>query len=83
MVIAQNCYGLLYTEENAKLNWINRRLADLNINLPKSFKELEQFKNGHLLECFKCLSKEAIDYKTRALHFSAHLFFEKPDIKKQ
>ena len=54
-------YGLLYTEENAKLNWINRRLGDLNINLPQSFEQLEQFRDGHLLECFRCLSKEAID----------------------
>ena len=37
----------------------------------------------HLLECFKCLSKEAIDYETKALHFSAHMFFEKPEIKKE
>ena len=27
-------FGLLYTEENAKLNWINRRIGDLNFNLP-------------------------------------------------
>ena len=77
------CYGLIFTEENAKLNWINRRFGDLNINLPQSFDELEQFKDGHLLECFKCLSKEAIDYETKALHFSAHMFFEKPEIKKE
>ena len=76
-------YGLMFTEENAKLNWINRRLGDLRINLPQSFEQLEQFKHGHLLECFRCLSKEAIDYETRALHFSAHMFFEKPEIKKQ
>jgi hypothetical protein len=48
------CFGLIFTEENAKLNWINRRFGDLNINLPQSFEELEQFKDGHLLECFKC-----------------------------
>ena len=30
-------YGLMYTEENAKLNWINRRLGDLPVNLPQSF----------------------------------------------
>ena len=36
-----------------------------------------------MLECFRCLSKEAIDYETRAIHCSAHLFFEKPEIKKQ
>ena len=44
------CHALMHTEENAKLNWINRRLVDLNINLPQSFGELEQFKDGHLLE---------------------------------
>jgi hypothetical protein len=73
----------MYTEENAKINWTTRRLGDLPINLPRSFEELEQFKDGHLLECFKSLSKEAIDYETRALHFSAHMFYEKPEIKKQ
>ena len=49
------CYGLIFTEENVKLNWINRS-GDLNINLPQSLDALEQFKDGHLLECFKCLS---------------------------
>ena len=29
------------------------------------------------------LDKEAIDYETKALHFSAHIFFEKPEIKKE
>ena len=71
----------MYTEENTKLNCINRRVGDLNINLPQSFEELEQFQDGHLLECLKCLSTDAIDYETRALHFSAHLFFEKPNQK--
>ena len=55
----------------------------MNINLPQSFEELEQFRDGHLLECFKCLSKDAIDYETKALHFSAHMIFEKPGIKNQ
>ena len=77
------CFGLIFTEENAKSNWINRKFGDLNINLPQSFEALEQFKDGHLLECFKCLSKEAIDYETKALHFCAHMFFEKPEIKKE
>ena len=76
-------FGLMYTEENAKINWTTRRLGDLPINLPRSFEELEQFKEGHLLECFRNLSKEAIDYETKALHFSAHMFYEKPEIKKQ
>ena len=54
----------------------------MKINLPKSFEEFEQFKDGHLLECFKCLSKDARDYETKALHFSAHMFFKKMEIKK-
>jgi len=37
-------FGLMYTEENAKTNWINRRLGDLPGNLPQSFEKLEQFK---------------------------------------
>ena len=55
----------------------------MNINLSESFEELEQFKDGHLLECSKCLSKEAVDYETKSLHFSAQMFFEKAEIKKE
>ena len=40
------CYGLMFTEENAKLNWINRRLGDLRVILPQSFEELVQFLMG-------------------------------------
>ena len=36
-----------------------------------------------MIECLQCLSKEAIDYEKKALHFSAHMFFEKPEIKKE
>ena len=28
------------------------------------------------------MDKEAINYETKALHFSAHMFFEKPEVKK-
>ena len=35
-----------------------------------------------MLECFLNLEKEAINYETKALHFSAHLFFEKTEVKK-
>ena len=76
------CFGLMFTEEDIKTNWINRKLGDLKTSLPTTFEELEQFKNGHLLECFLNLEKEAIDYETKALHFSAHMFFEKPEVKK-
>ena len=54
----------------------------MKISLPTTFEELEQYKDGHLLECFLSLEKEAIDYETKALHFSAHMFFEKAEVKK-
>ena len=31
---------------------------------------------------FLNLEKDAINYETKALHFSAHMFFEKPEVKK-
>ena len=76
------CVGLLFTEEDVKTNWVNRKVGDLNIELPTTFEELEQFKNGHPLYCFLNTNKEAVIYETQALHFSAHMFFEKPEVKK-
>jgi hypothetical protein len=64
------------------MNWVNRKLEDLKISLPTTFEALEQFKDGHLLECFLNLEKEAINYETKVLHFSAQMFFEKPELKK-
>ena len=76
------CFGLIFTKEDVKTSWVNRKLEDLKIVLPTNFEELEQFKDGHLLECFQNMDKEAINYETKALHFSAHMFFEKPEVKK-
>jgi len=75
-------FGLMFTEEDIKTNWINRKVGDLKISLPTTFEELEQYKDGHLLECFLSLEKEVMDYETKALHFSAHMFFEKAEVKK-
>ena len=76
------CLGLVFTEEDVKTNWVNRKLEDLKIKIPTNFDELEQYKDGHLLECFLNLDKEAINYVTKSLHYSAHMFFEKPEVKK-
>ena len=76
------CFGLIFTEEDVKTSWVNRKLEALKTVLPTNFEELEQFKDGHLLECFQNMDKEAINYETKALHFSAHMFFEKPEVKK-
>ena len=74
--------GLLFTEEDVKTSWVDRKLDALKIELPTNFDKLEQFKEGHLLNCFLNMDKEAINYETRALHFCAHMFFKKPEIKK-
>ena len=75
------CFGLIFTEEDVKTSWVDRKLEDLKIVLPTNFEELEQFKDGHLLACFQNMDKEAINYETKALHFSAHMFFEKEEVR--
>ena len=72
----------MFTEEDAKTNWVNRKEGDLAFTFPDTLEKLELFKDGHLLECFKCWNKEAINYETKALHLSAQKFFEKTDVKK-
>ena len=54
------CVGLLFSEEDVKTNWVNRKVGDLSIELPTTFEELEQFMNGYLLNCFLNMNKEAI-----------------------
>ena len=75
------CSGLFFMEEDVKTNWVNKKLDDLKITLPTNFKELEQFKEDHLRNCFLKMDKKAINYETQALHFSAHMFFKKPELK--
>ena len=70
------CFGLIFTEDTAFKNWLNRKPEDLGLISPTSFEELENFEGTSNLEVFRCLDKEAINYKTGALHISAHLFFE-------
>ena len=43
----------LSTEQDVKKHWINKTVEDLKIDLPFLFFKLEEFKDGHLLECFK------------------------------
>ena len=33
------CIGLLFAEEFVKANWVNRKVADLNLKLPTTFEE--------------------------------------------
>ena len=52
------CFCLVFTEEDVKTSWENRKLEDLKIVMPTNFEELEQFKSGHLLECFQNMDRK-------------------------
>ena len=67
----------MFTEDDAKIKWVNRREGDFAFIFPDMLENLELFKGGHLLESFNCLDKEAINYETKALHCRAHMLFEK------
>ena len=64
-------------------NWLNRKPEDLGFISPTNFQELEDFVDGSSLEVFRCLDKEAINYETNALHLSAHMFFQRQDVKQK
>ena len=70
-----NVAGLLFTK--AVSGWINRSIRDIKLKLPTTFDELEKIDRGHTLECFHNLDIDIINAETKALHHSAHLFYEK------
>ena len=76
------CFGLIFTEDTAFKNWLNRKPEDLGLISPTSFEDLENYEGASNLEVFRCLEKEAINYETNALHISAHMFFEKEEVKR-
>ena len=80
---AMMCFGLMYTEDIAFKNWLNRNPEMLNIKAPVSFQELVNFSGSHDLECFKSMEKEAINHETSVLHISAHMFFERTEVKQK
>ena len=47
----------------------------MNLKLPTTFEELDQFKCGLLLNCFLNLNRGENNYETQALHVGAHMFF--------
>jgi len=75
------CFGLIFLEDTAFKNWLNRKPEDFGLLSPSSFQELENFEGVSNLVVFRCLDKEAINYKTTALHVSAHMFFERTEVK--
>ena len=78
-------FGIVFTstEDISIKNWVSRRPEDVGTVFPKSFKNLEEFAEGHTLECFRCLENEAINYETKALHSSVHMFFERAEVKQK
>ena len=75
--------GLVFTEDIAFKNWLNRKPEMLKLKAPVNFQELVDFFDSSNLECFKCMDKEAINYETSALHISAHMFFKKTEVKQK
>ena len=77
------CFGLMYTEDIAFKNWLNRKPEMLNLKAPVNFQDLVNSSDSSNLECFECLDKEAINYETSVLHLSAHMFFERIEVKQK
>ena len=72
---------MTFTENTAFKNWLNRKPEDLGLISPSTFQELENFEGASNLVVFRCLEKEAVNYETNALHISAHMFFERNEVK--
>jgi hypothetical protein len=49
--------------------------------MPETFDKLESFNEGHNFECFHNLEVDVINAETKALHYSAFLFFERSQRK--
>ena len=75
------CFGLIFTEDTSFKNWLNRKPEDLGFILPTNFQELEDFDGGSNLEVFRCLNKEAINYKTCAISSQRSHVFRKTRCK--
>ena len=77
------CFGSVFTEDTSFNNWLTRKPEDLDFILPANFQDLEDFDGSNNLKVLRCLNKEAIHYKTSAIHLSAHMFFERQDVKQK
>ena len=75
------CFGLRYTDDISFKNWLNRTPEQLSLWQPSEFQELLNFTDSSNLECFMNMEKEAINYETSVLHISAHMFFERTEVK--
>ena len=76
-----NMVGLMFSKEESINGWINRSEKDMNFRKPKTLSELETWHKGHTYKCFHIVEIEVINAETKALHFSAHLFYEKTEVK--
>ena len=79
--LSVNMTGLLFSEEESVKGWINRTEKDIKFKKPNTYAELETYDYGHTFECFHNLDIEVINAEIRALHYSAHLFYEKTEVK--
>ena len=74
---------MIFSEDTAFKNWLNRQREDLGLILPASFQDLENFEGASNLEVFRCLDKGAINYETNALHISTHMFYERSEVQQR
>ena len=72
-----NIAGLIFSEEESVNGWMNRSTRDIKFRKPKTYAELETWDRGHTYACFHNLDIEVINAEIKALHFSAHLLYEK------
>ena len=76
-----NIAGLMLTEEDTRVNGINRSAKDINIKMPADFAQLEEMNYGHNFECFHHLDIDGINAEAKGIHHSAHLFYKRPEVK--
>ena len=78
-----NMAGLMFTEEESVNRWINRSTKDIRFKKPKMFEEVLALDNGHTYKCFHNLEIDVINAEIKALHYNAHLFYEKAEVKQK
>ena len=61
-----NVVGLMFTEKDSVVNWINRSAKDIKIKIPADFAKLEEMNYGHTFECFHNFDIDANNAETKA-----------------
>ena len=71
----------MFTEADSIVDWIKSYAKGIKMKIPADFSKLEEMNYGHNFECVHNLEIDVINAETKVLHNSAHLFYEKPEVK--